>query len=145
MLLTNIFVRLELQSKKFSVFTSASSSDIDLFWEAMLSIDSALTDPFAKYKKATLAKNRDLWLFFEHCCHVRHYTFSALKCGDPSCTTCKPVRLPSDVFKRLHHLPDPTLGDNGHHKPFEEVFGKKTTEEGRPSNKRPFVPSIQHA
>ena len=62
-LLTDIFVRLELQSKKFSFFTLVSSSDISLFWEAMLSIDSALTDPLAKYRKATLAKNKDLRLF----------------------------------------------------------------------------------
>ena len=93
-LLTDIFVRLELQSKKFSIFSSATSSDISFFWEAMLSIDSVLTDPHGKYNKAILAKNKDLRLFFEHCCHVRHYTFSVLKCGDPSCTTRQPVRLP---------------------------------------------------
>ena len=75
-----------------------------------------------------------------------------LKCGDPSCTTCQPVRLPSEIFNKLHHLPDPTLGEDGHYKPLEEVIGKKTTEDGRPSKKKardirkgPFVPSIQHA
>ena len=44
------------------------------------------------------------------------------------------------------------MGEDGHYKPLEEVIGKKTTEDGRPSKKKardirkgPFVPSIQHA
>lgn len=63
----------------------------------------------------------------------------------------RPPRLLPDVFSNLHHLPDPTLGEDGHYEPFKEVFGKTTTEEGRPSmrkardvRKGPFVPSIQH-
>ena len=151
-LLTDIFTRLELQSKKFSVFFSASSSDIALFWESMLAIDNTLKDPSGKYRKATLTKNPSLRYFFDHCCRVRHYTFSILKCGSSSCSICRPTRLLPSVFNEIHHLPDPTLGENGHYKPFDEVFGKKTTEESRPSKKKardvrkgPFIPSIQHA
>ena len=111
-LLTDIFIRLERQSKKFSVFSSASSSDIGLFWDFVLIIDSTLDNPCGKYKKATLAKNPNLRRFFDHCCRVRHYTFSVLKCGNDACSICRRVRLPCDVFNELHHLPDPTLGDN---------------------------------
>lgn len=151
-LLTDIFIRLELQSKKFSVFSSASSGDIALFWDSILAIDSTLEDPLGKYTKATLTKTSNLRQFFDHCCHTRHYTFSVLKCGDSACSVCKPTRLPLDVFSTLKHLPDPTLQDNGHYKPFKDVLGMKTTEDDRPSNKKsrevrkgPFVPSIQHA
>ena len=56
------------------------------------------------------------------------------------------------MFESLHHLPDPTLGSDGHYKPFEELFGRSTSGDGRPSlnksrdiRKGPFVPSIQHA
>ena len=47
-LLTDIFVHLQLKSKKFCVFSSASTSEIALFWDAMLSVDSALADPHGK-------------------------------------------------------------------------------------------------
>lgn len=86
-------------------FFPASLSEIASFWE---SVDSTLNDPFGKYRIATLAKKS----FFYHCCRVRHYTFSVLKCGSSPCSICRPARLPSDVFNKLHHLPDPTLGEN---------------------------------
>ena len=90
-LLSDIFVRLELKSKKYSVFSSASASAIFLFCDALLSVDSALTDPHGKYKKVTLARSPSLRQFFEHCCHSRHHTFSVRKCGNTSCSMCKPV------------------------------------------------------
>ena len=81
---------------------------------------------------------------------VPYYTLSVLKCGDPSCKTCQPVGLPSEIFNKFHHLPDPMLGEDGHYKLFEEVIGKNTTEDGRRSKKKardisPFVPIIKHA
>ena len=45
-LLTDIFIRLELQSKKFSVFSSVSPDDIASFWESVLTIDNALENTF---------------------------------------------------------------------------------------------------
>ena len=41
--------------------------------------------------------------------------------------------MPMDTFKKLHHLPDPVPGTDGHYRPFSEVFGTHTTEEHRPS------------
>lgn len=56
----------------------------------------------------------------------------------------KPFRLPNDIFDMLHFPPDPmpaaavTATDAGvlHYKPFDEVFGKNTSEEHRPSLKK---------
>lgn len=61
------------------------------------------------------------------------------------------MRLPKEVFDQLHWLPDPIPGADLHYLPFDEVFGKHTTEEHRPSFKpkrtkksHPFPASIQH-
>ena len=40
------------------------------------------------------------------------------------------------MFTTLHHLPDPVPGDDGHFLPFDETFGKQTTEEHLPSLKQ---------
>ena len=98
-----------------------------LFWDSVLVIDSTLNDPCGKYIKATLAKNLNLRWLFDHCCSVRHSTFSVLKCGNDACLICKCVRLPCDVFNELCHLPDPTLGGNCHYKPMRELLGTKST------------------
>ena len=60
--------------------------------------------------------------------------------------------MPRELFVLLHHLPDPVPGEEGHYKPFSEVFGTFTTEEYRPSlqvkkSKQkylPFAASVQH-
>ncbi len=57
---------------------------------------------------------------------------------------------PTESFNKLHHLPDPMPAEDGHYKKFEEVFGKKTVEEHRPSLQKiqkkrlPFYPGVQH-
>ena len=56
------------------------------------------------------------------------------------------------TFAKLHHLPDPLPGNDGHYKPFSEAFGEPTAEDHRPSKIRaeakeralPFYPSVQH-
>ena len=66
---------------------------------------------------------------------------------------CKPVRLPSDIFSKLIHLPFPVPSTDGHYQPFIEAYNKpSSSEEHRPSafTKRPrrSVPiptSVQHA
>ena len=63
-----------------------------------------------------------------HCCQSRHYSFDILKCGSSACEFCKPPRLPQEVFRKVHHLPDPVIGDDHHYLLFEEVFGTDTTE-----------------
>ena len=73
--------------------------------------------------------------FLDHCCEFHHYSFQVKKYGLPTCGVCKPVRLDSKRFDTLHFLPSPTPTDDGHYQPFEDVYGKKTTEEHRPSLK----------
>ena len=84
---------------------------------------------------------------------MRHYVFGIKKCGETHCKLCKPVRMPQDVFKTLHFLPDP-LARGDHYVPFEELYGVPTTERDRPSLKTaegrgthgiPFSPNKQTA
>jgi hypothetical protein len=49
--------------------------------------------------------------------------FSIRKCGDSECPVCKVPRLPTDVFKEIHHLPVP-IPEGGRYKPFDELYGK---------------------
>ncbi|GET04088.1 uncharacterized protein LOC105326236 [Rhizophagus clarus] len=73
--------------------------------------------------------------FFEHCCTARHYSFTIKKCGEPDCTICHPPRCLPEDFDQLHRLPDPQPGEDMHYKSFEELYGKETTEDHRPSLK----------
>lgn len=121
-LLTNVFQRLELKEKKFSIFTSATPEDIDTFWSAVLEIDESLGLPSDKVNQSTLARSNRLQEFFSHCCRQRHYSFSIRKCGEEGCSICSPIRLPRDVFERLHGLPDLIPGTDGHYRQFSEVL-----------------------
>ena len=47
--------------------------------------------------------------------------------------SCKPVRIPLDIFSNIHHLPDPTPSEDGHYAPFSEVYESSTIEQYRPS------------
>lgn len=73
--------------------------------------------------------------FLEHCCKSRHYFFSIKKCGESTCTICRPIRCPTEVFEQLHHLPDPVPGEDLHYISFEKLYGTPTTEDHRPSFK----------
>ena len=73
--------------------------------------------------------------FLEHCCKARHYSFSIKKCGEPTCTICRPPRCLLEDFEQLHHLPNPVPGEDLHYKSFEELYGMQTTEDHRPSLK----------
>ena len=66
---------------------------------------------------------------------VRHYSFTIKKCGEPSCTICRPPRCSPEDFEQLYRLPDPEPGEDMHYKSFEELYGKETTENHRPSLK----------
>ena len=65
-------------------------------------------------------------------CFERHYVFGVKNCGYNTCHICKPSRIPVDVFLGLHFLPDPIPKDD-HYLPFEEMYGKETSEKFRPS------------
>ena len=66
---------------------------------------------------------------------ARHYSFTIKKCGEPACTICRPPHCSPEDFEQLYRLPDPVPGDDMHYKSFEELYGKKTTEDHRPSLK----------
>ena len=150
-LLVMLLQRLELKEKKFSPFFPATEEQIDLMWQELLKIDSTLKKDESLTKKE-LASKEDLKVFIEHCCTVRHYTFQIKKCGSLTCSICKPVRLPQEVFDSMHILPDPVPGEDGHFKSFEDLLGTKTDEQHRPSIQRkprrkktlPFSASVQH-
>ena len=91
--------------------------------------------------------------FMFRCCREHHYFFEIKKCGEKDCPTCFPVRLPAEKFAKIQPFPDPVLKDDGHYKPFDDVYGTVTTEEYRPSLQKcgqkqkalPFYASVQHA
>ena len=72
--------------------------------------------------KGNLSSKPQLVNFLNHCCCQRHYI---KKCGESSCTICKPVHLPDHIFRGLMHLPDPIPCSDGHYKPFTEPLGKR--------------------
>ena len=87
--------------------------------------------------KECISKLDGLKQFMDHCCHIRKYVFSVKKCGEQDCSICSPPRLPPEIFSQLFHLPDPIPASGDHYKPFEEVYGTKTTEKHHPSFTEP--------
>ena len=151
LLLSSLFQRLKLKGEPFTVFTSATSNDLDRLEGFLRQIQPDI-DP-ATISKTSLPKFSGLQNFLDHCCRSRHYSFSILKCGSSDCAICKPPRLPKEIFDTLHHIPDP-IRDGDVYKPFAEVYGTETTENDRPSLKSsaekrghgmPFNPSGQFA
>ena len=149
-LLSDILRRLKLDGVQFKIFSSASEEEMKEVWSNVQdSVDSTL-EYGATFNKEHVKDHPAVGTFMDHCCQSRHYSFCIKKCGKPSCTVCKPVRLPSHTFQKLHFLPDPQPGDDDHYVPFLNAFGKKTSEEHRPSLKKtkkkslPFTASIQH-
>ena len=120
-------------------------------WLPLTTVDSTLE--FGKvYRMGGLKDLPELSKLLGHCCQSRHYSFSIRKCGEESCSICKPVRMPMDIFRNIHHLPDPTPGEEGHYASFEDVYGTPTTERHRPSlqvrkgrqKTLPFTAIVQH-
>ena len=149
-LLSTITQRLQLKEKKFTVDKSALPSEIESLWSSLLLVDASFDlQPSDKLSQKSLTPA--LKEFMSHCCRERHYFFEIKKCGETECTICFPVRLPSEEFQKVKPLPDPVLKDDGHYKPFDEVYGVETTEEHRPSLQKrsqkktlPFYASVQH-
>ena len=149
-LLSNIFYRICLHDQVIIMFTNATTAEISEFWSTLLIIDSSLKEG-VQYTKKNVKECAGAMEFMSHCCHSSHYSFDILKCGVASCSLCRPVRLPMDTLKMLHHLPHPMPGKDDHYAPFTDVFGKPTTEEHHPSlkqkpkkNSLPFSASAQH-
>ena len=150
-LLSDIISRLKLKGNSLETFPSASNSGIKDMWETLHSIDTTLRFE-DKHQKSSLPSHPLFQEFLSHCCQARHYSFCVKKCGSTDCNICLPPRLPSDVFSKIHNLPDPTPGSDGHYKRFSEVYGTKTIEAHRPSLAKkagkaktlPFIASVQH-
>ena len=138
-LLCNIFNRLKLHDEVISMFSSATTEELSEFWSVVLSIDETLIENNG-YRQDTILNHDKIVAFMAHCCKASHYSFDILKCGQPNCTICKPVRLPRNIFEKLHHIPHPTPGEDGHYLPFHSIFGSATNEEFRPSFKAPSKP-----
>ena len=113
--------------------------------------DSTLTSG-ENVTKSTLQTKPALKEFLAHCCVQRKYMFQVKKCGSLTCSMCKPPQLPAEVFNRLKYMPDPVPGEEGHYKPFTEVYGTSTTEQYVPSMMRktqrkktlPFASNLRH-
>ena len=150
LLLTSVFQRLELKRQPFKVFCAASDHKIEGFFDILRNIEPNITQEHQKRK--CLSDLPKLKEFIDHCCYFRRYVFGVKKCGESNCKICKPVRLPRDVFDKLHHLPDPTA-DGEHYKPFDDLYGTETSESELPSLKNslkeshgmPFSPNAQTA
>ena len=130
-LLHSVFKRLELKGKSFELYDAATKEEMEEFWSVLLLIDDSLTE--SNPTKKTLQTKSKILDFMKHCCRVRHYSFQVKKCGTPSCSICKPVRMNQELFKQLHFLPDPVPGNDDHYKGFPEVYGSSTSGEHRPS------------
>ena len=150
-LLTQIFARLQLKEKKFTVFNTASLQSIEELWRELQSVDFTLTSS-ENLTKRTLQTKPALKDFLAHCCVQRKYMFQVKKCGSLTCSMCKPPRLSAEVFNRLKYVPDPVPGEEGHYKPFAEVYGTNTTEQYVPSmmsktqrkKTLPFASNLRH-
>ena len=150
LLLYDIFERLVLQGQNFKTFSAASDEMMREMWSELSHVDPLL-EYGTVYRQAALKELPQLAAFLDHCCHSRHYSFCIKKCGEQSCTFCKPVRMPLD-FLQIHHLPDPVPGSDGHYSPFTDVYGTTMTEQHRPSLQQipkrhkilPFSAGVQH-
>ena len=112
-ILCSIFRRLELHDRNFLMYPSASEEEMVEMWSILKSVDPSL-DYGNVYRQASLKKLVKLDTFLQHCCQSRHYSFSIKKCGIANCSICKPVRMQLDIFKNIHHLPDPIPSEDGH-------------------------------
>ncbi len=147
-LISDTIRRLALKGKSFEVFPAGSEQEIEDMWNSLHSIDSTLKVG-DKHQKGSQSLRPSLSKFLSQ---PKHYSFCVKKCGSTSCDICKPRRLPSEVFSKTHHLPDPIPAADGHYKSFSDTYGTSTTEMHRPSLAKrpgraktlPFVARVQH-
>ena len=146
----SITSRLTLKGEPFSLFDSASDEEMEAFFEVLHLVDSSVD--ISDTSKSALQRMPKMQAFFDHCCQLCHYSFCVKKCGSSDCNICKPLQMDSELYKKVHFLPDPVMGPDDHYKPFADVYGTPTTEEGRPSLMQrkkaktlTYSPSEQHA
>ena len=69
-LLSALFLRLKLKDP-FSVFSAATTAEIDCFWDTILKVDHLMSK--GDRTKKVLQSRPDLVKFLKHCCKARHY------------------------------------------------------------------------
>ena len=131
-LLCEFLQRVPLHGKKFKSQPAASDDEIAKLVEELRDIDPEVS--LAK-NKAQLAKLPKFQEFVEHCCVSQHYFFLIKKCGSRECVICGPPTLADEKFNLLHTFPCPEPAGE-HYKSFDDVWGKDTSPEHRPSAKR---------
>ena len=147
--LAGITQRLELKGKQFLAGASAAEADISEVWSCHQQIDPEFV-LCLQTKSHARNSHKNFKHFSSTVAESVIIFFDIKKCGDSACTICKPPRLPSDMFAKVHHFPDPMPGEEGHYKKFDEVFETSTVEDHRPSLQKittkqlPFYPSVQH-
>ena len=95
-LIIESFSRLHLKENKIVTRECLSESVVtDLLKN--INLDKELT---GKEKAGDLKNLPKLTSYLSHCTRERNYFFSVKKCGKVDCTTCQPIRLPSDVFEQ---------------------------------------------
>ena len=112
--LHTLFCRLQLHSKNFEIYHSATDDKLSEFWSTLLTLDSTLMEG-GTYRKDNIGQHAKVVEFISHCCQCSHYTFDILKCGLSTCSICEPPRLPLSTFKMLTH---PMPMEDGHYLPF---------------------------
>ena len=70
--LTQVFSRLQLKDKEFTMFIPASSEEMDRCWNTIQQIDPEITPSVTK---ATMRDHPAIQEFIDHCCRKRHYSF----------------------------------------------------------------------
>ena len=92
---------------KFLKFKPANPDDLRDFVHILQQIDKSFDENIVLDSKTQIKDlSVELATFLDKHSVQRHYMFSLKKCEDVNCV-CGPVRLHNDVFRKLHHLPDP--------------------------------------
>ena len=133
-LLNGRFARMKLKETPLSVYTAASESDIQEMFEEVFQIDHTLQVDKLVMKEL---KKADGWQSFlaKHC-KCSHYSFQVKKCGSVDCLYCQSNPSQTPDFNQIHFLPDPEpTTDKLHYLPFDQMYGKVTTDSHHPSLK----------
>ena len=150
--LTEVLERLKLKEKNIHVSSAASEGELMAVWKSLMAIDSNCSEYSSLRKKSDLKHAPAFHKFLSHCTRERHYFFEVKKCGQETCTICKPLRLSKDIFEQIKPFPDPLPGSDGHYLSFSNIYGSQTSEQHRPTLKKrsckqktlPFHGKIQH-
>jgi len=66
-LLTTVFYHLKLHENYIKFYASVSSTELNKFWSAIISIDATLQEK-GKYRKRDLKDHSAIATFIAHCC-----------------------------------------------------------------------------